>query len=248
MQIARSELDHQIGRFADSEQSARTAADRLARIAETPGTSPEPLDSMFRAMAEMRVAIALRELGRVDDAIVQHDIAVDRLSALAKLSSSRDVLLHHHQARTERALTLSVLPARRTAALADLDESVRGCEALAREFPDAPSYLRYQGLGTLYRGQLKSILGDRRASGNDLTAAAKMFEVLVSKYVDIPVYRGDLGRTYLALGENAADTMIASEWYNKARGVLADAIKRSPDNAIFRRILSKLNELAKASP
>ena len=39
-----------------------------ARLADTPGTRPEPVDPLFRAMAEHNLAITLREMGRINEA------------------------------------------------------------------------------------------------------------------------------------------------------------------------------------
>jgi serine/threonine protein kinase len=245
MLLDRAELDYLLGGYVDTECRARRSAELYARLAEMPAANPEPLDPMFRGMAEFRQATALRELGRIDDALAVHDRAVERLGGLAKLSATRDYLHQYHLAQAERAWTLARVPGRQAAGVAELDSAIAGWEKLAKQFPQVPAYQRGQGLGTLYRGRLKLLLGRRDAAAEDLSAAAKVFEGLVGKHQDIPVYRSSLGQTYMALGQIAADPQSATEWYRKAREMLEGAVKRSPENAQDRKALMELDALTK---
>jgi tetratricopeptide (TPR) repeat protein len=246
--IDRAELDYLLGRYAEAERSARTSADLYAGLAETTGVHPEPLDPLFHGMAENRLALALRELGRIEDALAAHDAAVERLAGLARISPSRDALHHHYRFRAERAWTRSRTPALRAAAVADLDDAIPGWEKLAREFPLVPLYRYWQGAGRLHRGRLNALLARPDAATRDLTEAAKILESLVGKYQDIPAYRGELGQTYTALGQLAGDPGEAAGWYNKARNMLDEAVRRNPENVQFRRAVAELDALAKPKP
>jgi len=92
MLLDRAQLDYLLGGFAETERHARRSVELYARMAEKAAANPEPLDPLFRGMAEIRLAIALRELGRIDDSLVVHDRAVERFAGLAKLSATRDNL------------------------------------------------------------------------------------------------------------------------------------------------------------
>jgi tRNA A-37 threonylcarbamoyl transferase component Bud32 len=245
MLLDRAEIDFLLGDYVETERRARRSADLYARLAETTGARVEPLDPLFRGMAELRLAMALRELDRVDDSLGVHDRAVERLGGVAKLSSSREYLNESYRAQAERAWTSARLPARRAAALDGLNAAVVGYEKLAKQFPQVPAYLRSQGSATLYRGRLKALLGQRDAAAQDLAAAAQIFEGLVGKYPDIPLYRSFLGQNYTAVGQLDADPRQAAEWYRKAREMLDGAVKQSPENFQDRKALMELDGLTK---
>jgi tetratricopeptide (TPR) repeat protein/tRNA A-37 threonylcarbamoyl transferase component Bud32 len=246
--IDRAEMDHLLGRYADAERAARTAADLYAGLAESPNVHPEPVDPLFRGMAENRLALALRDQGRADVALAAHDAAVDRLAGLAKISPSRDALHHYHRFRAERAWTRSRVPALRAAAVADLDDAIPGWEKLAKEFPLVPLYRYWQGVGRLHRGRLHALGGRRDDAARDLTEAAAILEGLAGKYPDIPAYRAELGRTQTALGQLATDPQVAAGWYQKAREMLAEAVKRYPENVQFSEALKELEGMTTVPP
>ena len=245
MLLDRAELDYPLGNFPETERVARRSADLYARLADKASASPEPLDALFRGMAEIRLAMALRELDRIDDALAVLDRAVERLGGVAKINSDRNYLHHYYLAQAERAWTLARVPSRQATGVAELDSAIGGWEKLAKQFPQAPTYPRGQGMGTLYRGRLKVLLGQREAAAQDLSAAAKIFEALVGKHSEIPVYRSYLGQTYMALGKLATDPQKAAEWYRKAREMLDGAVKRSPENFQDRKALAELDALTK---
>lgn len=245
--IDRSELDYQLGRYAESERTARASTELYAKLMSAPSSRAAPLDSLFRGMAENGLALALRELGRVDEALAAQDAAVERLAGLSKVSQSRDSLHLYHRFRAERAWTCSRVPARRAAAIADLDDATLGWEKLSKEYPLAPLYQHWNGLAYQYRGRLNAQLARRDAALQDLTMAAKIHEELVEKHQDIPVYRNDLGETYTALGRLATGTPEAAGWYRKARDALGGAVQRNPDNAQYRQALKELDALVGAN-
>jgi len=247
MLLDRAELDYLLGRFAETERHARRATELYAQVADRAAADPEQLAPLFRGMAEIRLAVALRELGRFDDALAVHDWVVERFAGIIKLqtAATRHYLLEYHRAQAERAWTLARMPNRHASGLADLDSAIVGFEKLARQFPQMPAYPRSQGMGTLYRGQLKALLGQREAAAQDLNAAAQIFESLVGKYQDVPVYRSFLGQTYVALGQLDTDPKKTAEWYRKAREMLAGAVQRSPENALDRKALADLDALTK---
>jgi tetratricopeptide (TPR) repeat protein len=243
MLLDRAELDYLVGSLTDTETHARRCAELYARMAEKAATTPEPLDPLFRGMAEIRLAIALRDLGRIDDALAAHDRVVARFAGLVKISGTRENLLEYYRSLAERAVTMGCVSDRRAAGVADLDDAIAGCEKLVKQFPQVPAYLRSQGSETLYRGRLRALLGQREAAAQDFTAAAKIFEGLVGKFQDIPVYRSFLGQTYMALGQLDAESPKKAEWYRKAREMLAGALRRSPENAQDRKALANLDAL-----
>ena len=200
MLIDRSDLDYQLGRFVDSERAAHRAAALFADMASSGVGSPEALDPMFWGIAEIRLAMTLREQGRTDEALTVHDSSVERLNRFAQASQARDTIFYLHRTKAERGWTLARVPARYAAGVADLDAAIGGWERLAKQFPQIPSYLRSQGLGLLYRGRLKVLLGQREAAEKDFKAAHEIFEGLVRKNSDIVIYRNYLGETLHGIG------------------------------------------------
>ncbi len=246
--ISRSDWDFQVGRLAESEMTARKSAALYAKLADTPGTRPEPVDPLFRAMAEHNLAITLREQGRIDEAIAAHDSAVERIAALTKVSNSRDAWSFYHRTRTERAWTLALVPGRSAAAIADLESALLGWDKLIKQLGENPVDLQRKGVAGLYCGRLKTLAGQREAAAKDLTAAATILEGLVGKQPEIPAYRYELGRTYTALGQVGGDPPEVAGWYRKARDMLDAAVQRYPENALYRQALKELDALTKAKP
>ena len=246
--IDRSDLDYQLGRFPECERSARKSMELYTHLTQTPGSHPETLDPLFRAMAGNRLAMALREQGKIDAALAIHDEVVNQLATQVKVNPTRDFLHAYHRFRTERAWTLTNVPNRQREAVTDLDDAISGWVKLGKQFPDSPLYVQYQGIAGMYRGRLNSLLAQRDAATLDLTAAAKILNGLAEKYKDIIVYRYDLGRTYLVLGKLATDQAEASRNFGLARTALEEVAQKDRENVHYRKALEELNSLQPAKP
>jgi serine/threonine protein kinase/tetratricopeptide (TPR) repeat protein len=246
--VDRSYLDHELGKYHESEVSARRSAGLYGSLAGFPQSKPDPLDPLFHGMAEIRLAVALRELGRLDESLPVHNRAVDRLDTIAKVNKSRDYLHFYYRARDERATTLSRSPARSKEALADIEAAIQGWKDLVKQYPLIPVYLRYQGWGTLHRGQLQVLLGRRDLAAQDFEAATKIFDGLSGKFVDVPIYRSYLGQTHLAMGKIAEDPKQAALSFTKARTMLEAVLKQNPDRFEDREVLAELKKLSGAKP
>ena len=98
MLLDRSELDYQLGRFVESEHTARAAAEIYGKLAEVPASFLQSLDAVLRGASETRLGIALRELDRIDEAIATHDIVVKRLVEQTRVTPDRDLLHQSHRA------------------------------------------------------------------------------------------------------------------------------------------------------
>ena len=246
--IDRADLDYQLGRFPECERTARKSMELYIHLTQTPGNHPETLDPLFRAMAGNRLAMALREQGKIDAALAVHDEVVNQLATQIKVNPTRDFLHAYHRFRTERAWTLTNVPNRQRAAVADLDDDISGWVKLGKQFPDSPLYLQYQGIAGMYRGRLNSLLAQRDAATRDLTAAAKILNGLAEKYKDIIVYRYDLGRTYTVLGKLTTDQAEASRNFSLARTALEEVTQKDRENVHYRKALEDLNALLPAKP
>jgi serine/threonine-protein kinase len=247
MLLDRAELDYLLGSLGETERHARRSAELYALLAEKAPEAPETLRELFHGMAEIRLAVALRELGRFEEAISVHDQVIERFAGILKLQTSvtRSYTFEYHRAQAEKAWTLAQVPSRRASGLADLDSAIAGFEKLARQFPQFPAYPRSQGMGTFYRGRLKALLGQREGAVQDLNAATKIFEGLVAKFQEVPVYRSYLGQCCMALGQLDAGSKKSAEWYRKGREMLDTALQRSPENAQDRKALADLDALTK---
>src|SRR5262249_37650696 len=205
---------------------------------------------LFRGMAQRWVGMALREQGRISEAIAVFNAVVEQMAALVKLNADRNnadrnMVSQYHLAQVERAWTYSRVPGRYADGVADLDRAIAGWEQLSRQYPQVPVYSQWLGVGNLYRGRLKILLGQRDAAAQDLTAAATILEGMVRKYPDIPAYRSYLGQTWTVLGQLAAGSPKAAPLYQKAREMLEGAVQRSPESFQYRRALEELDQLTK---
>jgi tetratricopeptide (TPR) repeat protein len=245
--MARSDREMQVGRLAESEQAARRSAELYARLAETAGTAPEPLDPLFHAMAEHNLALALREQGRTDEALAAHGRAVERMAGMVKVTNSRDAWSFYHRVRTERAWTLGRVSGQAAAAVADLEGAIAGWDKLIKQLGENPVDLERKAVAGLYCGRLRLRAGQREAAAKDLAAAAAVLEKLVARQPKVPAYRYDLGRVYTALGQ-AAGPPGAAGWYGKAREMLEAATRQDPENVPYRQAVQELDALTAATP
>ena len=99
------------------------------------------------------------------------------------------------------------------AAIADLESAILGWDKLIKQLGENPVDMHRKAVAGLYRGRLQMLSGQRDAAVKELSAAVKVLEGLVSKQPDIPMYRYDLGRTCMALGQCAGDPKEAAGWY-----------------------------------
>ncbi|HEX4590775.1 MAG TPA: serine/threonine-protein kinase, partial [Gemmataceae bacterium] len=244
--ITRADQELLAGKPVESESSARRAAELYVTLAKTPSSRPLPVDPLFHAMADHNLAMALREQNKIIDAIAAHDRAVDQIAGLTKVTNSRDAWSFYHRTRTERAWTWARDPNRTAAAIADLEDAILGWDKLNKQMGEIPTDLERRAVAGLYCGRIKTRVGPRDSATEELTAAAKILEGLVGKQPDVPMYRYDLGRTYTALGQTAGDPQTAAGWYLKARGMLAEALRRYPENVPYRQALNELDGLTAA--
>jgi tetratricopeptide (TPR) repeat protein len=138
--IDQADLEYELGRFVDSERTARKAIAIYVRLIDTPRSHPDVLEPLFQSMAENRLAMCLREQGRIDEALVAHSEAVGRSMTLIKTNPSRDFLAFSYRNRAERAYTLSRIPDQRQTAWDEFSESIAGCAKLSKQFPDFSFY------------------------------------------------------------------------------------------------------------
>jgi tetratricopeptide (TPR) repeat protein len=244
MVLIRSDWDFQVGRLGDSEQAARRSAELYARVAKVPGNQ-QPLDPLFHAMAELRLAVALREQDRLTEANNAHRSAVERMMGLTRVSSTRDTLSFYYEVRAQRAVTQArITPASLLGPIADLRGAILGWDWLINQMGPNPVDLNRKAVASLYSGRLKVQDGKRGEAIKDLLTATTILEELVNKQPEIPKYRYDLGRTYTTLGQVADDAQQANDWYRKAREMLDGALTRYPENAQYRQASTELKALA----
>lgn len=245
MLMDRSDGEFQVGRFVDAERMARRSTELYEQLAKTPGLEPEPFDPLFHAIAEHNLAMVLREQARIDDALAAHNRAVEIMTALIKVNAGRDAWSFYHRARTERAWTQGRFSVRSAAAIADLQSAIAGWDELSKKLGEVPVDLERKGVAGLYCGRLRARAGQREAAVKDLSNAAQVLEKLVAKRPGIPAYRYDLGRIYTALGQTAGDSPDAARWYAKARDMLREAMKLSPENVHYGKAAEELESASK---
>jgi tetratricopeptide (TPR) repeat protein len=247
MLLNRSDYDFQVGRLADSERTASRSVELYAKVTKVPGNQ-QPLDPLFHAMAELSLAVALREQDRLKDADKAHKSSVERMMSLINAHNTRDTRSFYAEVRAQRAVTQARLAGGLLGPIADLRGAVQGWDLLIKQLGPNPVDLNRKAVASLYGGRLKERDGKRPEAIKDLLMAATILEDLVKKSPAIPRYRYDLGRTYTTLGQLADDVPQANHWYGKARAMLDGAIARFPENVHYRKALAELNVLAPPYP
>jgi tetratricopeptide (TPR) repeat protein len=239
--IDQADLEYELGRFVDSERTARKAIAIYVRLIDTPRSHPDVLEPLFQSMAENRLAMCLREQGRIDEALVAHSEAVGRSMTLIKTNPSRDFLAFSYRNRAERAYTLSRIPDQRQTAWDEFSESIAGCAKLSKQFPDFSFYRHGQAQSTLWRARLNLLMDRKDDAIKDLATAADILGELMVKYPTIVDYRLDAGLTSLAQAELAATPEEANPFYRKAREAIEECVTRNPESESCRKALDQLN-------
>jgi tetratricopeptide (TPR) repeat protein len=239
--IDQADLEYELGRFVDSERTARKAIAIYVRLIDTPRSHPDVLEPLFQSMAENRLAMCLREQGRIDEALVAHSEAVGRSMTLIKTNPSRDFLAFSYRNRAERAYTLSRIPDQRQTAWDEYSESIAGCAKLSKQFPDFSFYRHGQAQSTLWRARLNLLMDRKDDAVKDLATAADILGELMVKNPTIVDYRLDAGLTSLAQAELAATPEEANPFYRKAREAIEECMVRNPESENCRKALDQLN-------
>ena len=239
--IDQADLEYELGRFVDSEQTARKAIAIYVRLIDTPRSHPDVLEPLFQSMAENRLAMCLREQGRIDEALVAQSEAVGRSMALIKTNPSRDFLAFSYRNRAERAFTLSRIPDQRQTAWDEFSESIAGCAKLSKQFSDFSFYRHWQGRSTLWRASLNLLMNRKDDAVKDLATAADILGDLMESNPTIVEYRLDAGLTSLAQAELASTPEEAKPFYQKAREAIEECVARNPESENCRKALDQLN-------
>jgi tetratricopeptide (TPR) repeat protein len=249
--IERADVEYLRGEFAAAEASARQAVELLDGLLGASVGQANPLDSLLAAIAVTDLAMALRELGRTDDARKAHDDAVRRLDALGGAKGVRNVRHYYHRLRVERAVTWGRTADRRTDAVDDLGGVIEGEEKLAAEFPPVAAYKEVLAAAYLHRGVLLKETGRFGPAEADLNKALTITRELVDRYGQLPDHVGLRGQSYLALGRlSVADgkPAEAAVRFANAVSVLQIAYRKAPDNHRIRRGLEEAEREAMANP
>jgi serine/threonine protein kinase len=167
----RSDRELQVGRLAESERAARRSAALYSQLVALPGAAAEPIDPLFHAMAEHNLAMALREQGRIAEALQAHDRPVDL---------QRKGVAGYYCGRLEALL------GQRDAALQDLSSAAKIQEGLVKSQAQIPGY-RYD-LGRTYTA-LGQLADEPRLATTWYRKARAMLDAAVERYPENYLYR-----------------------------------------------------------
>jgi serine/threonine-protein kinase len=246
--IDRSGIQLTLGETAASEADARAAAETYRDLTRE---RVEGLDGLMVVLALNRLAVGLRELGRLDEALPIHAEAIERSAALRKQSPTNNNYEHFHgRSYVEQGKTLARLPERRREAEASFTASLPIWESLQTRYEKTPQYREWPALSYLERGQVRAATGRPGPAAEDFERARALFETLVGEAPDATSYRAGLGRACAALGRLAlagGDRDKAVDWLTKAREALDEVVRRSPEDVQERQALRETEaDLAKA--
>ena len=155
MLIDRAEMEYQLGQFSNSEKTARTSMELFSRLQKDMVNDRESTNRKLWGLAGNRVALCLREQGKIDDALLVHNEVVTKLKELVQVNRSNESLHLYHRFQLERAATLIAIPNRRADAGDELVEAIAGWGSLLKQYPNTPMYRHYQGIATRYSGRLQ---------------------------------------------------------------------------------------------
>jgi serine/threonine protein kinase/tetratricopeptide (TPR) repeat protein len=236
---ALSSVQYARGMYDESSTTAKRAAEmyrEFVALADGKG----PYDPVLLAGVLNIVAICERESGRLDAAYEAHKEPVGLLVAIAQKPRAgvnhNDVLHFYSSCQLEQSRTWAkyATPKRLENSEKLLDATIATWTAVSRNFPHLPMYGDSLGFAYQCRGIVRSANSARLAEAVvDLEESRKLLEQRVKDWPNIPSPRGDLGRTYLALGRLARQSKDPSAdlWLRKATETLEKTVAQSPDSA-----------------
>src|SRR5262249_45457484 len=149
-----SGVESRRGRHEESRRLAVEAVELVRDLAAR--TDSRPRDPLLLTMALEKQAVALRELGQLDEALGLHEDELARARELAVAAGADNNDAHFlDRAILERARTLAQYPQRRDEAENSLAEAIAGWERLAKDFTRVPSYREWLGIARDLRGRLR---------------------------------------------------------------------------------------------
>lgn len=237
------------GLYAESAQSSERAAAIYRELIALPAVKQRhPYDAVLLAAALNLNVVCQREMHGAEAAVEAHREPVKLLYDLAENPPAgvnvNDIKHFYASCQLEQFRTW--VKTGDDKRLQNADEGftavITTWQTLAENFPQVPMYRDSLGFALLVRGQLRAQGPTREAEALvDLEESRKLLENRVEESPDIPSPRGDLGRTYLALGRLAkkAKDPAAEEWIRKAIESLEKSLSLSPDNVQDRKSLSE---------
>ena len=165
--------------------------------------------------------------------------------AEANVQRRSDNNAQHFLARAllDQGRTLLLRPGGGPQAEESVSRAVAIWEDLQTRYPQYVTlYSEWHALGCAARGEVRAAAGPAGPAEADFQKARSTLERLAEKLPDVPSYRGDLGRTYAALGRlwlARGDAVKAKDFFEKAVAALGRAAEASPEDAQFRRWLDE---------
>jgi tetratricopeptide (TPR) repeat protein len=246
--LGRSDVQYRLGLFADAERSAAAAVPLYQALASAPPGERRQTDPIFAAGARRARGAALRELGKVPDALGQLDDAVHRLTDLGGAKGGRDVRHNFNKSRLERVVTRPAADA--AEALGELDLVIADADKLAAEYPTAAFYKEVLADALVRRADRTARSAPTQAAA-DYGRADKLTRELVDNYGTQPDHVTLRGHMFLGRGRLLAQQGQAAEAaveLDKAVRTFKVATDLDPDNVGPRRGLEEAREAAQAYP
>ena len=247
--VSLGSVQYSRGMYDESSKSAGRAATIYRELAEIPGSDKRPYDPVMLAAALNLVAICEREAGRLEAAYEAHKEPLKILFEIVNQPPAGvnpfDAKHFYASCQLEQFRTWAKfpIPKRLENAEKGFGATITLWEALAKSLPHVPMYRGSLGVAYEYRARIRVADPARVTEArDDLEKSRTLLMQRVQDTPNVPAPRGDLGRTYLALGRLAkqANDPAAADWFGKAAESLEEAVKQSPDNAQEKQSLEEL--------
>jgi tetratricopeptide (TPR) repeat protein len=237
-----AEVEHTRGQFEQADQACLRAIELYRALLAGPRESQGPHDRLLLAMALTYRGTCLRALGRDNEALDPVTEAVNNLRKMQKRAADDNVLHLLGMALVEQGFTMSKIASRHMEADGALGEAIRNWQALRRSSGQIPLYREWQAVAYQARGKLRTVMKRFDSAAEDLAQSRSILEEFVKQSSALPRYRGQLGRTYGALGRLALarkNTNEATALFDKAIATLGRALEQDAENALTRASLEE---------
>jgi serine/threonine-protein kinase len=250
--LNRSTVEFELGEYENSKSSASQSVTLYRGLVDGPGQKI-PYEPLFLAAAVDHVSSALRESGKLEEAIAGHQQAIDLVKPMLNPTPpgvvASDVLNFYSGFRMEQAKSL--LRANKLAeSFTAADFAVRQMTSLAKSNPQSPGF--QEALANAHQQRAHVHLAKRALPEAlaDFQKSAELLDSMVAQAPLLPGLKGELGRAYLGLSRCALekqDPAEADKWRSKAIHVLEQANGQSDEFVDNRQSLEQARRPANSA-
>ncbi|HKB03512.1 MAG TPA: tetratricopeptide repeat protein, partial [Gemmataceae bacterium] len=248
--VNRAEVEYRLGNFEAAERAAGRAVELYDALKGAPPGQVNPVDRLLAVIAVHARGTALREMGKLNDALQVLDDGVARAEALRGAKGSRDVRQYANKTRLARATTQARTGKVTADAVRELGQVIEGAERLVADFPQTPAYKEVLTNALILRAEFTTRSAPAQAAA-DFDRALGVTRELIDQFGQQADHIDLRGRAFLGKGRmlvSEGKKPEAGSAFDAAVSVFRTALEKDPDNVHVRRGMEQAELEARVNP